>query len=122
LLFVGLSTKNFNIALSYIAYKVKRACGSFIGMDILLILYILETTNTLSDMKQVEKTNSWLTGLLTGWGMRAVWAKVIAGAIIGALCATGILSLDSCSTSYRQSAAGDIEFTTTVVHPCNETK
>ena len=73
-------------------------------------------------MKQVEKTNNWLTGLLTGWGMRAVWAKLLAGAIIGALCATGILSLDSCSTSYRQSAAGDIEFTTTIVQPNSETK
>ena len=28
---------------------------------------------------------SWLTGLLTGWGIKESWAKVIAGAVIGAL-------------------------------------
>ncbi len=35
---------------------------------------------------------SWLTGLLTGWGIRESWAKIIAGALAGALAAAGYLS------------------------------
>lgn len=46
--------------------------------------------------KNKERAN-WLAGLLTGWGMKESWAKVIAGAIIGALAAVGVLTLDSCT-------------------------
>ena len=38
-----------------------------------------------------EKRNRLVT-LLTGWGMGAVWAKVLAGALVGALTATGVLT------------------------------
>lgn len=34
---------------------------------------------------------SWLAGLLTGWGVRESWAKIIAGAIMGAVAAAGFL-------------------------------
>ncbi len=40
-------------------------------------------------MQNTEKI-SWLAGLLTGWGIRESWAKIIAGAIIGALAAAGM--------------------------------
>lgn len=40
---------------------------------------------------------TWLTSLLTGWGIKESWAKVLAGAIIGALCAAGVLSMTGCS-------------------------
>ncbi len=63
-----------------------------------------------------QKLN-WLTGLLTGWGIKESWAKLIAGAIIGALAALGALSLDSCTASYTQSASGDIAATVTLVEP-----
>lgn len=54
--------------------------------------------------KNKERAN-WLAGLLTGWGIRESWAKVIAGAIIGALAAVGVLTLDSCTpTQVRQAA------------------
>lgn len=46
-------------------------------------------------MNTKEKQYGWLAGLLTGWGIKESWAKVIAGAIIGALAAAGLLS--SCS-------------------------
>lgn len=46
--------------------------------------------------KNKERAN-WLAGLLTGWGIKESWAKVIAGAIIGALAAVGVLTLDSCT-------------------------
>lgn len=40
---------------------------------------------------------TWLTSLLTGWGVKESWAKVLAGAIIGGLVAAGVLSVSSCS-------------------------
>ena len=43
-------------------------------------------------MNTKEKQYGWLAGLLTGWGIKESWAKVIAGAIIGALAAAGLLS------------------------------
>lgn len=40
---------------------------------------------------------SWLTGILTGWGIKESWAKIIAGAIIGALLAAGAFANSSCT-------------------------
>ena len=57
---------------------------------------------------------TWLTSVLTGWGVKECWAKVIAGAIIGALCAAGVLALDGCTVRYTQNADG-IEYSGTVV-------
>ena len=65
---------------------------------------------------------TWLTSLLAGWGVKECWAKVIAGAVIGALCAAGVLALDGCTLSYKQSALGDIEFSNTVVLPVDAGK
>ena len=45
-------------------------------------------------MKNEQKFN-FIKSLLSGWGFSESWAKLIAGAIIGALCACGFLS--SCS-------------------------
>ncbi len=45
-------------------------------------------------MQRVMSTQdnaSWLAGLLTGWGIKDSWAKIIAGAIAGALAAAGLL-------------------------------
>ncbi len=63
-----------------------------------------------------QKAN-WLTSLLTGWGIKQSWAKIIAGAIIGALAAAGILTQTSCSTTYTQNAAGDIAFRGIIILP-----
>lgn len=57
---------------------------------------------------------TWLTSVLTGWGVKECWAKVIAGAVIGALCAAGVLSLDSCTVRYTQNAEG-IEYTGSII-------
>lgn len=43
-------------------------------------------------METNEHKQNWLTGLLTGWGVRESWAKIIAGALIGAASAIGLLS------------------------------
>lgn len=42
---------------------------------------------------------NWLTGLLTGWGIKESWAKIIAGAVIGALAAAGVLTVTGCGVS-----------------------
>lgn len=43
-------------------------------------------------MDTQKKQYGWLAGLLTGWGIKESWAKVIAGAVVGALAAAGLLS------------------------------
>ena len=58
---------------------------------------------------------TWLTSLLTGWGVKESWAKVLAGAIIGGLVAAGVLALDSCTASYTQNADGSFRISATVV-------
>ncbi len=65
---------------------------------------------------------SRLASRLTGWGIKESWAKVIAGAIIGALCAAGVLSLDGCAVDYTQTAAGDTTFKGSIVLPVEEGK
>ena len=52
---------------------------------------------------------SWLTGLLTGWGIKESWAKVIAGAVIGALVAAGILTQPGCGHSVDVTPGRTIE-------------
>lgn len=55
---------------------------------------------------KAKNAHSWLTGLLTGWGVKESWAKILAGAIIGAAVAAGVLTLPSCSVEYSQTAEG----------------
>lgn len=43
-------------------------------------------------MNKTKETHSWLAGLLTGWGIKEAWAKLIAGAVVGALAAAGLLT------------------------------
>lgn len=42
-------------------------------------------------METKKQQHNWLAGLLTGWGIKESWAKLIAGAIIGACAAAGLL-------------------------------
>lgn len=44
-----------------------------------------------STMNTHQTQHTWLTGLLTGWGIKESWAKLIAGAVIGACAAAGLL-------------------------------
>lgn len=50
---------------------------------------------------------SWLTGILTGWGIKESWAKIIAGAIIGALAAAGLFTMTGCSTAANLSLSSN---------------
>ncbi len=47
-----------------------------------------------------NNNTSWLASLLTGWGIRESWAKIIAGSIAGALAAAGFLS--SCTPQQQE--------------------
>lgn len=58
-----------------------------------------------------------LAGWLAGLGVPGNWAKVIAGAVIGGVIGVLATCQQSCTVRYTQSAAGDIEFSSTVVEP-----
>jgi hypothetical protein len=64
---------------------------------------------------------NWLAGLLTGWGIKECWAKLLAGAIIGALSAAGVLCASSCSADYRQCADGSVEYSSRIILPIRDT-
>ena len=61
--------------------------------------WIFSSISLLNNMSTNKEKVSWLTGLLTGWGIKESWAKVIAGAVIGALVAAGILTQPGCGHS-----------------------
>ena len=46
---------------------------------------------------QIKKGAQWLNSLLTGWGLKESWAKVLTGAIIGAI----IALLSGCTWSFN---------------------
>lgn len=48
-------------------------------------------------MKDSKETVNWLVDVFTGWGLRESWAKIAAGAIVGALVAAGLLSMTACT-------------------------
>lgn len=68
-------------------------------------------------MSTNKEKASWLTALLSGWGIRESWAKIIAGAVIGALCAAGVLSLDGCTASMSQAADGSWQYSGIIILP-----
>lgn len=65
-------------------------------------------------MNNKEKA-SWLAGLLSGWGIKESWAKIIAGAIIGAAAAAGLLA--SCKATYAQTADGALRYDGAIILP-----
>ena len=50
-------------------------------------------------MKTTKEKHSWLTGILTGWGIKESWAKIIAGAIIGSAIAAGVITSTGCTAA-----------------------
>lgn len=66
-----------------------------------------------------KKAVGWLTGVLTGWGVKECWAKVLAGAVIGALAAMAALSQSGCTVEvglpYGQSWGVSVELPPTHV-------
>ncbi len=68
-------------------------------------------------MSTNKEQASWLASLLTGWGVKESWAKVIAGAVIGALIAAGLLTQSGCTVSASQSADGSWNYSGELVQP-----
>lgn len=60
--------------------------------------------------EKAEKVAGWLTGLLTGWGIPGTLARIVAGAIIGALATAAALSGSGCTASYKQTAEGAVDY------------
>lgn len=69
-------------------------------------------------MKTNTEHTSWLTSLLTGWGIKESWAKIIAGAIVGGLAAAGFLT--SCTQQQLRDAwyIGDSIYHAATGTPC----
>ena len=56
-------------------------------------------------MENKQEKFNWLKSLLTGWGIKESWAKIIAGAIIGVICA---FTMSSCTWDLKASNAEQI--------------
>jgi len=56
----------------------------------------MSTTNT---NEKAKKAAGWVTGLLTGWGIPGTIARILAGAIIGALATAAALTGTGGSTN-----------------------
>lgn len=63
----------------------------------------METENT--SPTDPEKCSSFLVQLLTGWGIPGSLARIIAGALLGALSAICVLSQSGCLAEWTQSGA-----------------
>ncbi len=68
-------------------------------------------------MENAKKNANLLASLLTGWGIKESWAKIAAGAIIGALAAAGFLTQTSCSVSMHKLPDGSIALSGSVAQP-----
>jgi len=66
--------------------------------------------NTENNTQQAKKAAGWLSGLLSGWGVPANWARLVSGAIIGALATLAAMYGTGCTASYSQAADGSINY------------
>lgn len=74
----------------------------------------MSTTNT---NEKAKKAAGWMTGLLTGWGIPGTIARIIAGAIVGAIATAAALTGTGCTASYKQTAAGDVDYSHALTLP-----
>lgn len=75
-------------------------------------------------MQHNSNNVKWLTGVFTGWGIKECWAKLLAGIVIGALGAAGLLCTNACTRAYHQAADGSIEYSNRILllHPESSVK
>ncbi len=69
-----------------------------------------------------EKAAGWLTKILTGWGIPGTIARIIAGAIVGALAAWYLATTTGCSISYTKLPDGTVSAQGAVVKPVHVSK
>lgn len=76
----------------------------------------MNTENTTNE-GQGARAASFLTRLLSGWGVPGGIARIIAGGIIGAFAALYALGATGCTTSYSQNAQGEVSYSGSLVLP-----
>ncbi len=74
----------------------------------------MSTTNT---NEKAKKAAGWVSGLLTGWGIPGTIARILAGAIIGAIATAAALTGTGCTASYKQTAEGAVEYSHALTLP-----
>lgn len=72
------------------------------------------STNT---NEKAKKAAGWVTGLLTGWGIPGTIARILAGAIIGAVATVFALTGTGCTASFKQTAEGAVEYSHALTLP-----
>lgn len=55
-----------------------------------------------------EQSVGFLTRLFTGWGVPGSVARILAGAVLGALSALWAVAQSGCTAEWRQEANGDV--------------
>ncbi len=64
-----------------------------------------------------QQAASWLVKILTGWGVPGTLARVLAGAIVGAVAGFYLATATSCTAEYTQNADGSLQYHGSVVLP-----
>lgn len=67
--------------------------------------------------EHAARAHSWLSEMLTGWGIPGEIARIIAGAIIGGIAAYLTLHAAGCSASFTRTAGGDVHLQGSIAHP-----
>lgn len=69
---------------------------------------------------KATKAAGFFSALFTGWGVPGGIARILAGAVIGALAALAALTQGGCTADYHQSADG-VDFSGSLVFPIDNT-
>lgn len=75
------------------------------------------TEHSTDTYEQAQQAASFFSQLLSGWGIPGGIARILAGAIIGALAALYALSTAGCTASYSQNAEGELSYSGSIVLP-----
>lgn len=69
-----------------------------------------------------QKAASWLTNVLTAWGVPGSLARILAGAIVGAVAAWYLATSTGCTVSYTKLPDGTVTAQGAVAKPVHVTK
>lgn len=69
---------------------------------------------------KTTKATGFFTSLFTGWGVPGGIARILAGAVIGALAALAALTQGGCTADFHQSE-GEVNFSGSLVFPIDNT-
>lgn len=72
--------------------------------------------------EKAEQAAGWLTKVLTGWGVPGTLARIIAGAIVGAVAGWYLATASGCTVSYTKLPDGTVKAAGAVVRPVHVTK